>query len=36
MRRRVLAIATIASLFASALGASAEPTAAGLWEQVDE
>jgi uncharacterized protein (DUF2147 family) len=36
MRRRVFAIATIASLSASALGASAEPTAAGLWEQVDE
>jgi uncharacterized protein (DUF2147 family) len=36
MRRRVLAIATIASLLVSALGASAEPTAAGLWEQVDE
>ena len=36
MRRRVLAIVTIASLSASALGAFAEPTAAGLWEQVDE
>ena len=36
MSRCVLAIATAASLFASALGASAQPTAAGLWEQVDE